>query len=108
MKRTRQVNIRVNEEEYDVLASNASMAGMTVSEYVRKRALGRPVKAVPCRFDAEAVLELARIGSNLNQLARLGNIARKAGTEEEFVYGRLEELREAIDDILRAIRRERS
>jgi len=106
--RTKQVNIRLTDEEYEALRENAERGGLTVSEYVRKRALGRPVKAVPCRFDSEAVLHLSRIGSNLNQLARLSNIARKAGTEEEFVYGRLEELREAIDDILRAIRRERS
>ena len=48
----------------------ASAGGLSISEYARRRMLGRSV--VP-RVDADAERELRRIGVNLNQLARVAN-----------------------------------
>ena len=48
----------------------ASAGGLSISEYARRRMLGRRV--VP-RVDADAERQLRRIGVNLNQLARVAN-----------------------------------
>ena len=52
------------------IRSSAREAGLTVSEYVRRRSLGQPVVA---RADRETRVLLRRIGVNLNQLARAAN-----------------------------------
>ena len=50
----------------------ARRGGLSISEYVRRRTLGRPVTS---RVDADAERQLRRIGVNLNQLARIANAA---------------------------------
>ena len=50
----------------------ARRSGLSISEYVRRRTLGRPVTS---RVDADAERQLRRIGVNLNQLTRVANAA---------------------------------
>ena len=64
-------------EKADLRAA-ATEAGITVSEYVRRRSLGRPVTA---RADRETRVLLRRIGVNLNQLARAANTSGAAPPE---------------------------
>ncbi|MDT0631416.1 plasmid mobilization relaxosome protein MobC [Rubrivirga sp. F394] len=67
-------------EKADLRAA-ATEAGITVSEYVRRRSLGRPVTA---RADRETRVLLRRIGVNLNQLARTANTSGAAPPEAEL------------------------
>ena len=55
----------------------AADAGLSVSAFVRRRSLGRPVTA---RADAQARAALRRVGVNLNQLVRAANASGAAGT----------------------------
>lgn len=78
--------------ERDRIREAASQAGLSVSEFLRRRALGRPV--VPLA-DAAARKALRRVGVNLNQLVRRANAGGATETEA----------RAAIDDVRSALAR---
>ena len=97
-----QVAFQVTSVERDQIREAASQAGLSVSEFLRRRALGRPV--VPLA-DAAARKALRRIGVNLNQLARRANLG--GATESEgFVDGDLAaKARAAIAEVRAAVAR---
>ncbi len=57
--------IRVNEEEMSVIKAKANLAGLKVSEYLRR--LGKE-QSVAARLSSEDRKNLVGIGRNLNQL----------------------------------------
>lgn len=66
------------------LSEQASRAGLTEAEYVRRRALGHQVSPAPARADAALITEINRLGVemrawgvNLNQLTRDENAGRE-------------------------------
>ena len=70
------VVIRVHPEERDLLKLNAGLHGMSVSDYVRQTCLGLRLRRTP--EEKRRLRELARIGSNLNQLARWANTYKES------------------------------
>ncbi len=58
--------VRVTQQERDAMARNASKCRLTLSEYVRRSAIGLPVAS---RVDAEALGELRRQGGLIKHLA---------------------------------------
>jgi hypothetical protein len=72
--RTRYVNLRLTEEEHLTLTAKARAARMTKSELLRDH-LGR-VRITPRPDRREVFLAIARLGSNLNQLARWADTHR--------------------------------
>ncbi len=87
-----QVGFQVTSVERDRIREAASQAGLSVSEFLRRRALGRPV--VPLA-DAAARKALRRVGVNLNQIVRRANAGGAAEAEA----------RAAIDDVRAAVAR---
>ncbi|MEL7484347.1 MAG: plasmid mobilization relaxosome protein MobC [Planctomycetota bacterium] len=73
----------------------AKLAGLTLSEYIRRRCLDHQVTAKTTRADARLVHELNAIGVNLNQLARLGNSGWMGDRG-----GELDELSRRLSDVL--------
>ncbi|MEM6888166.1 MAG: plasmid mobilization relaxosome protein MobC [Pseudomonadota bacterium] len=69
-KRSEVARFRVTIAERAFLRSQAEAAGLTEADYLRKRALGMPVRASSERSDPALVSELNRVGVNVNQLAR--------------------------------------
>ena len=69
-KRSEVARFRLTIAERAFLRSQADAAGLSEAEYLRKRALGLPVRAASERSDPALVSELNRIGVNVNQLAR--------------------------------------
>jgi len=70
-KRTAQINLRLTEAELAALRLDARKAGIPLSDYVRRRAIGQRVRARSTgRSDPALISELNRIGVNVNQLAR--------------------------------------
>ena len=69
--RSTAVVIRVHPEERDLLKLNAGLHGISVSDYVRQTCLGLRLRRTP--EEKRRLRDLARIGSNLNQLARWAN-----------------------------------
>lgn len=68
--------------ELEFIREQADRAGLSVSEFVRRRALSHPVRAVQTNATSPAVIsELNRIGVNVNQLARANNRGRDFANE---------------------------
>lgn len=70
--RISRVHVLLTVAEKGRVREAARRGGLSISEYVRRRTLGRPVTS---RVDADAERQLRRIGVNLNQLARVANAA---------------------------------
>lgn len=79
-KRSEQTKERWTLAEYAYLNQQARIAGVTRAEFVRRRALSRPVSAAPTSssYDPAIISELNRIGVNLNQIAKHANAGRGA------------------------------
>ena len=77
--RSRTIGVRVNAAEAAEIAERAGAARMTKGGYMRRRALGQPVReAAVLRLGAPERVELHRIGVNLNQIARALNSGASA------------------------------
>ena len=70
--RASRVHVLLTVAEKARVREAARRGGLSISEYVRRRTLGRPVTS---RVDADAERQLRRIGVNLNQLTRVANAA---------------------------------
>lgn len=95
--RSARVQVLFTAAEKVQLEGLASEAGLSVSEYLRRRGLDRPVESV---LDAADRGRVGRLGANLNQLARAAN---RAGQVERgaAVDAAVAEVRELVR-VLRA------
>lgn len=89
------LTFRLTSTERTELEAAAETAGMTVSEYVRRRALGRKVVAPRSMADTQTLNELRRLGGLVKHLAATGN-----GNPDDL-RAALAELREAAERIAR-------
>ena len=71
----RTVGVRVTAAEAAEIEARAAAARLSPAAYMRRRSLGRPPVRVTAvhRLGAAERVELQRIGSNLNQIARALN-----------------------------------
>ena len=87
------IKLRVSPAEKDAIAAKATAQGQTVTDFIRQRALDYRLRQTP--LEKERVRQLARIGANLNQLARWANI-HKSGAEALDVLTALVSLEHAL------------
>lgn len=89
--------VRVTDSELAGLALQAEAAGLSLTEFIRQRALtGRVVSRSPSA-DAQLLAELNRIGVNLNQIAyRLNSGQGRDPHHLDYVLGRLVAVLERI------------
>ena len=71
------MSFRVNEDEAQRIEERARECGLARSRFLREAALGTKLRARPKALERRAIHPLARIGNNLNQLARHANGARR-------------------------------
>lgn len=92
-QRRHKVTVSLNDKEKKVVEGKAAQAGLPVAAYLRASGLGQRLDR---RVNAQVYHQLARLGVNVNQMAREAN----AG-------GRLPELErlEALAEVLLALRR---
>lgn len=92
-----QVNIRLTCEEQLLLEEYSKTYGLSVVEYVRKRALNKQLpKHTISPINRELLIELSRIGNNVNQLAKKSN----QNFLDKYVFNRdLRELKEILNQI---------
>lgn len=69
--RTAWIKLRVTPVEKEAIAAKADAQGQTVTDFIRQRALDYRLRQTP--LEKERVRQLARIGANLNQIARWAN-----------------------------------
>lgn len=80
--------------ERGAISERAKHAGMPLSAFIRKAALGQKVSALPA-INAEQWSKLSSLGSNLNQLTHQAN----AGTLEGVDPAMLDEVAETVRQI---------
>ena len=62
--------LRLSQAEKKQLETNADKCGLSKSVYLRRLIMGTPVKAKPSSEIRELRVEVHKIGSNINQIAR--------------------------------------
>ena len=62
--------LRLSQAEKKQLETNADKCGLSKSVYLRRLIMGTPVKAKPCSEIRELRVEVHKIDSNINQIAR--------------------------------------
>ncbi len=77
VRRPHAPKVRFSDEELAALRARARECGRPVARYVRETVLGSVPKARRHAAEQELIRHLARIGNNLNQLAREANAASR-------------------------------
>ncbi len=93
MSRDFLLKIRVTPEEREAVRAAAGCAGLTVSDYVRLRLAQHRVRQTAAERDTAR--QLARIGANINQIARWAN-THTSGIQALDIIMRLDELQTEI------------
>lgn len=78
-KRTIKISLRVTEEEHKLFSDEADLCGLSISSFLRKRALG---KCVAAKTDMRVLAELRRIGGLLKHIHNETKGAYSAKTAE--------------------------
>ena len=105
-QRAARVTVRFLPEEHAELEARASAAGLSPSAYLRACALGdagpraRRSPTVERSLAAQAIAELNKAGSNLNQIARAVNMEQWPGTSS--VTAAADAVKRAATQILQA------
>ena len=95
MKKEKRVTIRFTEDEYNKLKTKADELGISLSTYIRKKALGNRER-ISSKCNKELLYEMNRIGNNLNQIARHCNITK---TIDKLVLQSLVEIEKKLNDL---------
>ena len=103
-----QVNIRVNEAEYAKIQASARIMGFTVPKYCKHLVMQSKLKE-PKLADEEyhkIIVDLSRIGNNINQIARQLNQSKSEVAEEEWlaVKEQLEGLDREVAEVWQRLR----
>ena len=78
LTKTKDVHLRMNETEYEILSETATATNMTVSDFIRN-ALNTQNVVIKYELTADVpeiknlIVEFGKIGNNLNQIARYFN-----------------------------------
>ena len=98
-RRRHQVNVSLRDDELAELHRRAELARMPVADYIRRRALSDRLRVVPPRrLGVEEFREVARLASNVNQIARALNSGR--GYVRPGIDLELELLRELLAGLM--------
>ena len=84
---------RVTSDELGFVVQQANAAGIDMAEFIRRRALGRRVAPARAVADDRLLLEINRIGVNLNQISRAAHLGK---TLEGKLATALDELHAAM------------
>ncbi|MFG6376366.1 MAG: MobC family plasmid mobilization relaxosome protein [Desulfovibrio sp.] len=77
------IMVRLHPEERDALRLNAGVHGLSMSDYIRQTCLGIRLRRTP--EEKRRLRELARIGANLNQLAKWANTYKRSAEALEVL-----------------------
>ena len=77
--RTERLQLRVSSEEKEAIAQKAADANMSIADYIV--ALSANQKIIDAKIIAQLILEIRRIGVNVNQIAAVANYQKFANKE---------------------------
>lgn len=90
------IKVRVSQDEKSGFEKKAADAGLTVAGLIRQSLTRSNIQS---KHTKEVVREIARVGNNLNQIARWCNI-HKNGADALEVAQHLVEIERLLDEIL--------
>ncbi|MFA5951877.1 MAG: plasmid mobilization relaxosome protein MobC [Hyphomicrobium sp.] len=90
-KRSEQVKTRYTLAELDKLRADASRAGLSLADFVRRASLGMAITIKHGGAEPAALTELNKIGINLNQIARSLNRGQDVPHYLEQAIAKLDE-----------------
>ena len=110
-KRSELARARVTVAELEHIKRQARIAGLDVSEFVRRRLLDYEVPSSATRRADPGIvtelnklgLELSAIGNNANQIARAANTGRRSHVAWEAVVSRIHELGDQVTAALEKV-----
>ena len=95
--RAKQLKFFVNDEELERIKNKVTASKLSQSDYLRKTALDREIVVID--GVRELVLELKRIGTNLNQLTKLSHQSRV-----NDVSGEMEQINKELKEVWQLLR----
>ncbi|WP_312608298.1 plasmid mobilization protein [Agrobacterium pusense] len=102
------IRIRASRDEATAMKDLAAARGLSLSELVRRAALGvrmpaRFFDATPVALLTQTLGELGRVGGNINQLTRRANAGKLSGHDAELAasLAELDALRGRLREIIR-------
>lgn len=90
-------NIRFHDREWERVERRARACGLPPATFVRKAALGIKLRARRNRTENELILQLGRIGMDLQRLVHASERAGKCPCRDE--------LQSVLEEVLAAVRR---
>ena len=90
------LTIRLDDNELSQVDFNASMSGLNKSSYVRYVLIN--TKPPIHKFDQTLVVQVAKIGNNLNQIAKHVNIGKAI---DGVVLRQIIDVNKKLDDLIR-------
>jgi len=99
-KRTIRQTVNFTEEEYNKAKGKADKLNIGFTEYLRKSALKTQIKA-PDKNYSNLAFQMAKIGSNLNQIVKKVHESKKLKKEDKTffkdLYNKFEELKQNLE-----------
>ena len=92
--------VRVTSAQLAYVQKQAANAGLSVTDYLRTLALTEKVKPCKTKLETSLLVELNRIGVNLNQIARAANLGRQEQALLTYARDELVALMKRIDERL--------
>lgn len=89
------VSVRLSDSEKEKLELNASLAGLKASAYIRH--IISNAKPPIHRFDKAMIIQVAKIGNNLNQIARHANTHKAI---DGIVLRQIIDVNKKLDDLM--------
>lgn len=100
MKQIKRFELRLSELEAIQLKENASMSGLTISEYIRKRAVYSRDFIVDLSPILKLNYEISKIGININQIVKLCNYHKFVGKKDvDTLINLQKEIKELLQPI---------
>ena len=101
MAKDKRIYIRISENELDIIRENAEKAKMSVSKYIRLIAIKGEIKQYDFRTLNAFIIEIGRIGTNINQITALINRTQKVLTADyENLFKEFRSLNKKFDYFL--------
>ena len=104
-KRAKQLKFFVSDKELERIKSKVAASKLNQSDFIRKSALEKDIIVID--GIRELVLELKRIGVNLNQLTKLANqhIVTDCNEELQTIHGEMSEVWQLLRQLIRKSQR---
>lgn len=100
-KERRQISFRVSDDEFAKLQRSADTLGMSVPNFVKKKAQGS--RLISPKFDKETRQTIARslsqMGNNMNQIAKYCHTHKDGNIDWQRLNYNIEQLRKEVSEL---------